>query len=66
MSLTLADQELINRLVNFLIGKVCADELSVSTAVGHIANVTAAMADKNSDSWKLYIVALLQKSANSA
>jgi len=65
MSLTLADRELISRLVDFLISKVSADELSVPTAVSHIANVAATMADENSDIWKLYIAALLGKSANS-
>lgn len=63
MSLTLADRELINRLVNFLIGKVCADELSIPSAVSHIANVAAALGDKNSDTWRLYIAALVQNSA---
>ena len=66
MSLTPADRELLSRLVDFLITKVCTDELSVPTAVSHIANVAAALADKNRDTWKLYVVALLQKSANSA
>ena len=65
MSLTLADRELISRLVDFLIRKVSTDELSIPTAVSHIANVAATMAEENSDTWKLYIVALLGKSANS-
>ena len=66
MSLTLAERKLLTRLVDFLVSKVCTDELSVPTAINHIANVAAAMSDNNSDTWKLYIVTLLQKSANSA
>jgi len=64
MSLNLEDRELISRLVDFLISEVGTDKLSVPTVVSHIANVTAAMADNDSNTWKLYILALLQKSTN--